>query len=93
MQYLFLEYPYHTIVIPVRHHARRHKQQFGFGEYYDRDILIGELEKVSGFTNNYILVLFRKHVGMSPMQYLTWIRIAKPKSSPSNRTSPLAKSR
>lgn len=48
-------------------------------EHYDREIRIEELENVSGLTKNYILALFRKHVGMSPMQYLTWIRIGKAK--------------
>jgi AraC-like DNA-binding protein len=48
-------------------------------EHFGREIRIEELETVSGLTKNYILALFRKHVGMSPMQYLTWIRIGKAK--------------
>ncbi|WP_205699922.1 helix-turn-helix transcriptional regulator [Cohnella luojiensis] len=48
-------------------------------EHYDREIRIEDLENVSGLTKNYILALFRKHVGMSPMQYLTRIRIGKAK--------------
>ncbi|WP_235549630.1 helix-turn-helix domain-containing protein [Paenibacillus sp. Soil766] len=48
-------------------------------EHYDREIQIRELETVSGLSKNYILTLFRQHVGMSPMQYLTWIRINKAK--------------
>lgn len=48
-------------------------------DHYNRDIQIKELEQVSGLSKNYILVLFRKHVGMSPMQYLTRIRINKAK--------------
>jgi|GEM_PF-360347 len=46
-------------------------------EHYGRDVRIHDLEHVSGLSKNYILALFRKHVGMSPMQYLTWIRINK----------------
>jgi AraC-like DNA-binding protein len=48
-------------------------------EHYSREIQIKELEDVSGLSKNYILALFRQHVGMSPMQYLTWIRINKAK--------------
>ncbi|WNR46234.1 helix-turn-helix transcriptional regulator [Paenibacillus roseipurpureus] len=48
-------------------------------EHYSREIQIKELEDVSGLSKNYILTLFRQHVGMSPMQYLTWIRINKAK--------------
>ncbi|ANE48816.1 AraC family transcriptional regulator [Paenibacillus swuensis] len=48
-------------------------------EHYHRDIQIKELEQVSGLSKNYILSLFRKYVGMSPIQYLTWIRINKAK--------------
>ncbi|OCT15594.1 AraC family transcriptional regulator [Paenibacillus pectinilyticus] len=48
-------------------------------EHYSREIQIKELEGVSGLSKNYILTLFRQHVGMSPMQYLTWIRINKAK--------------
>lgn len=47
--------------------------------HYSRNIQMKELENVSGLSKNYILALFRKHVRMSPMQYLTWIRINKAK--------------
>ncbi|MFC4779275.1 AraC family transcriptional regulator [Paenibacillus sp. GCM10023252] len=46
-------------------------------EHYEQTVQIRDLEQVSGLSKNYILSLFRKHVGMSPMQYLTWIRINK----------------
>jgi AraC-like DNA-binding protein len=48
-------------------------------EHYQRRVTIQELEAVSGLSKNYILLLFRKHVGMPPIQYLTWIRINKAK--------------
>ncbi|MDD9268901.1 helix-turn-helix domain-containing protein [Paenibacillus sp. GCM10023248] len=48
-------------------------------DHYNRNIQMNELENVSGLSKNYILALFRKHVGMPPMQYLTWIRVNKAK--------------
>lgn len=48
-------------------------------EHYMKDVQIKDLEQVSGLSKNYILLLFRKHVGMSPMQYLTWVRVNKAK--------------
>lgn len=46
-------------------------------EHYGRTLQINELEEVAGISKSHILALFRKHVGMSPMQYLTWVRINK----------------
>jgi AraC-like DNA-binding protein len=46
-------------------------------EHFFREIQFKDLEQVSGLSKNYILALFRKHVGMSPLQYLTWVRINK----------------
>jgi AraC-like DNA-binding protein len=42
-------------------------------------IQIKDLERVAGISKNYILTLFRQHVGMPPLQYLTWLRINKAK--------------
>ncbi|WP_246469307.1 helix-turn-helix domain-containing protein [Cohnella nanjingensis] len=48
-------------------------------DHYYEEVRMKELEHVSGLSKNYILALFRKHVGMSPMQYLTWLRVNKAK--------------
>jgi AraC-like DNA-binding protein len=48
-------------------------------DHFNRDIQIKDLEQVSGLSKNYILFLFRKHLGTSPIQYLAWIRINKAK--------------
>ncbi|SFD63924.1 AraC-type DNA-binding protein [Paenibacillus catalpae] len=46
---------------------------------YHREVLLKELEQLSGWSKNHLLHTFRKYMGMSPMQYLTWIRINKAK--------------
>jgi AraC-like DNA-binding protein len=38
-----------------------------------------ELEKLTGWSRNYIIIQFRKAFAMSPMQYLIWQRIEKAK--------------
>lgn len=38
-----------------------------------------ELEQLSGWSRNYIIVQFKKTFGMSPIQYLVWIRLEKAK--------------
>ncbi|WP_127495302.1 helix-turn-helix transcriptional regulator [Paenibacillus glycanilyticus] len=48
-------------------------------EHYARDVQLKELEVLSGWSKNYLLLVFRKYMGMSPMQYLTWLRINKAK--------------
>ncbi|MFK7694363.1 helix-turn-helix domain-containing protein [Paenibacillus sp. HJGM_3] len=48
-------------------------------DHFNRDVQIKELEQVSGLSRNYLLALFRKHVGMSPKQYLTRLRVNKAK--------------
>lgn len=39
-----------------------------------------ELEKLTGWSRNYIISQFREAFGMSPVQYLVWIRLEKPKN-------------
>ncbi|MCM3626085.1 AraC family transcriptional regulator [Paenibacillus glycanilyticus] len=46
---------------------------------YHRDVQLKELEELSGWSKNYLLLIFRKYMGMSPIQYLTWLRINKAK--------------
>nr|WP_275422574.1 AraC family transcriptional regulator [Paenibacillus mucilaginosus] len=48
-------------------------------DHLHREVQIRELEEISGLSKNYILTLFRRHVGMSPMQYLSWLRVNKAK--------------
>ncbi|GLX68593.1 helix-turn-helix domain-containing protein [Paenibacillus glycanilyticus] len=46
---------------------------------YHREVQLGELAELSGWSKNHLLFLFRQYVGMSPIQYLTWVRINKAK--------------
>lgn len=48
-------------------------------ERLDRDIDPKELEKKFGLTWNYIINQFNKTFGVTPVQYLTWARVAKAK--------------
>ncbi|CAG7636999.1 helix-turn-helix domain-containing protein [Paenibacillus allorhizosphaerae] len=57
-------------LILVRNYIASHFRE-GFGH---RD-----LEKLTGWSRNYIIVQFRKTFGMSPTQYLIWIRLEKAK--------------
>mgnify|MGYP001455804702 CR=1 FL=1 len=38
-----------------------------------------ELEKLTGWSRNYIITQFKRTFGMSPLQYLVWIRLEKAK--------------
>jgi AraC-type DNA-binding domain-containing proteins len=38
-----------------------------------------QLEQLSGWSRNYIIIQFKKMFGMSPLQYLVWIRLEKAK--------------
>ncbi|WP_317618470.1 AraC family transcriptional regulator [Paenibacillus sp. PL91] len=46
---------------------------------YHRDVQLRELQQLSGWSKNHLLLIFRNYMGMSPMQYLAWIRINKAK--------------
>ncbi|GAA3400543.1 AraC family transcriptional regulator [Paenibacillus hodogayensis] len=48
-------------------------------EHLDRDIDPAELEKRFGLTWNYIINQFNKTFGVTPVQFLTWARVAKAK--------------
>jgi len=48
-------------------------------DHYDEDIGHAHFEKVSGLTRNYIIRQFKLVFGMSPIQYLTWVRVQKAK--------------
>ncbi|MCD9020301.1 helix-turn-helix transcriptional regulator [Cohnella silvisoli] len=51
--------------------------------YIDNNLRDGfrheQLEKLSGWSRNYIILQFKRHFGMSPTQYLVWIRLEKAK--------------
>lgn len=51
--------------------------------YIDRHLSYGfrhtELERLSGWSRNYIILQFKRYFGMSPTQYLVWIRLEKAK--------------
>lgn len=49
-------------------------------DHYTEDIQHTDLEKISGLSRNYIISQFKKMFGMSPMQFLMWIRINKAKN-------------
>ncbi|WP_214630883.1 helix-turn-helix domain-containing protein [Paenibacillus agaridevorans] len=47
--------------------------------HYERELRHYELEKVCGLTRNTIIQGFKKIFGMSPMQYVVWVRVQKAK--------------
>lgn len=47
--------------------------------HYQEPVRHTDLERVSGLSRNYIIVRFKQAYGMTPMQYLTWIRVNKAK--------------
>jgi AraC-like DNA-binding protein len=57
-------------LILIRNHILNH---------YQRDIQHSELEELVGWSRNYIISQFKKTFGMSPIQYLVWIRLEKAK--------------
>lgn len=57
-------------LILIRNYITKHLQD-GFNHQ--------DLEKLSGWSRNYIITQFRNAFGMSPMQYLVWIRLEKAK--------------
>jgi AraC-like DNA-binding protein len=46
---------------------------------YKEDIRLNDLERVSGLSGNYIITRFTEAFGLSPMQYLIWVRVQKAK--------------
>ncbi|WP_244935552.1 AraC family transcriptional regulator [Paenibacillus glycanilyticus] len=48
-------------------------------DHYMSDVSHMDLEQVSGLSRNTIILKFKNTFGMTPMQYLTWVRIQKAK--------------
>lgn len=48
-------------------------------ENYNRDIQIKDLERLSGFSRDYLIVQFKHTFGMTPIQYLIHVRVEKAK--------------
>lgn len=48
-------------------------------DHYAGDVSHLDLERVSGLARNTIIVKFKQAFGMTPMQFLTWLRIQKAK--------------
>ncbi|MFD0674397.1 helix-turn-helix domain-containing protein [Cohnella sp. GCM10027633] len=46
-------------------------------EHYADNVQHDDLERVAGLSRNYIIVQFKRQFGLTPMQYLTWVRIQK----------------
>ncbi|MDG0795113.1 AraC family transcriptional regulator [Cohnella ginsengisoli] len=46
-------------------------------EHFAENVQHGDLERIAGLSRNYIIVQFRRQFGLTPMQYLTWVRIQK----------------
>ncbi|MGG4033534.1 AraC family transcriptional regulator [Paenibacillus cisolokensis] len=57
-------------IVLVRNYILRH---------YGRNIRHEELERVSGLSRNYMIVKFRHIYGMTPFEYLTFVRVEKAK--------------
>lgn len=46
-------------------------------EHYAENIRHSDLERIAGLSRNYIIVQFKRQFGLTPMQYVTWVRIQK----------------
>ncbi|MFD2333561.1 AraC family transcriptional regulator [Cohnella sp. GCM10020058] len=46
-------------------------------EHYAENVQHSDLEQIAGLSRNYIIVQFKRQFGLTPMQYLTWVRIQK----------------
>ncbi|MBB6734344.1 helix-turn-helix domain-containing protein [Cohnella zeiphila] len=46
-------------------------------EHYAENVQHSDLEHIAGLSRNYIIVQFKRQFGLTPMQYLTWVRIQK----------------
>lgn len=46
-------------------------------DHYAENVQHGDLERIAGLSRNYIIVQFKRQFGITPMQYLTWVRIQK----------------
>ncbi|TLS50825.1 AraC family transcriptional regulator [Paenibacillus antri] len=46
-------------------------------EHYAENVQHRDLEQIAGLSRNYIIVQFKRQFGLTPMQYLTWVRIQK----------------
>jgi AraC-like DNA-binding protein len=57
-------------LILLRNYIDRHLQE-GFR--------LADLERLSGWSRNYIILQFKRYFGMSPTQYLVWSRLEKAK--------------
>lgn len=44
-------------------------------EHYADNVRHSDLERIAGLSRNYIIVQFKRLFGLTPMQYLTWVRI------------------
>lgn len=63
--------------VEVRTKAKLLLAQHYIREHYADDVQHDDLERVAGLSRNYIIVQFKRQFGLTPMQYLTWVRIQK----------------
>lgn len=47
--------------------------------HYHKEVRHSDLESATGLSRNHIIMIFKKKFGMTPMQFLTWVRIQKAK--------------
>jgi AraC-like DNA-binding protein len=47
--------------------------------HYEQEVRHSDLEGVTGLSRNHLILIFKKTFGMTPMQFLTWVRIQKAK--------------
>ncbi|QJD87940.1 AraC family transcriptional regulator [Cohnella herbarum] len=47
--------------------------------HYHQEVRHSDLEGVTGLSRNHMILIFKKTFGMTPMQFLTWVRIQKAK--------------
>lgn len=63
--------------VEVRTKAKLLLLQNYIREHYDQPVQHSDLEQIAGLSRNYIIVQFKRQFGLTPMQYLTWVRIQK----------------
>ncbi|MHA6483351.1 AraC family transcriptional regulator [Paenibacillus sp. strain BS8-2] len=47
--------------------------------HYSDDVSHADLERISGLSRNYIISIFNREYGMTPFEYLGWIRVERAK--------------
>jgi AraC-like DNA-binding protein len=72
-----LDNPRTDSIVEARTKAKLLLLQNYIREHYAENVQHSDLEQIAGLSRNYIIVQFKRQFGVTPMQYLTWVRIQK----------------